>query len=489
MVIKEQLARAQEEGRIPQALAGKVMPAEDAALLVKDGMTLATSGFTPAGYPKALPLALAARAEAGDQIGITLITGASVGWEVDTALTKAGVIKRRFPYQTDSAIRNAINRGEIHYADMHLSHLPPFIKYGYMGNIDLAVVEAVAVEENGNIYPSSSAGISNVAVATADKVIIEVNLAQSLKLKGMHDIYNVEKPPHTEPIPITKPGQRIGQPFISCPPEKIAAIIISDSRDSTNPVTDPDEISKQISKNLIGFLKDEIAAGRLPENLLPLQSGVGPAANAVLSGLADSGLKNLNFYSEVAQDSVLDLIDAGVLDSASATSLTLSPERLPKFYENFERYGDKIILRPQEISNNPEVIRRLGIISMNTAIEADIYGNVNSTHINGSRLMNGIGGSGDFTRNASISIFTTASTAKGGNISSIVPQVCHVDHSEHDVQVIITEIGVADLRAKSPIERAETIIENCVHPVFKPMLRDYLTRALDKSKHLHIPLL
>jgi len=93
----------------------------------------------------------------------------------------------------------------------------------------------------------------------------------------------------------------------------------------------------------------------------------------------------------------------------------------------------------------------------------------------GSKMMNGIGGSGDFTRNAYISIFTTPATAKGGKISSIVPMVSHVDQNEHSVNVIITEHGIADLRGKSPIQRAEEIIANCVAPEYKEMLSEYIT--------------
>ena len=134
-------------------------------------------------------------------------------------------------------------------------------------------------------------------------------------------------------------------------------------------------------------------------------------------------------------------------------------------------------MRPSEISNNPEIIRRLGVISINAAIEADIYGNVNSTHISGTKMMNGIGGSGDFTRNAYISIFTCPSVAKEGKISAIVPMVSHEDHSEHDVNIIITEQGVADLRGKSPVERSHAIIENCAHPDYKNILWDYVKMA------------
>ena len=214
----------------------------------------------------------------------------------------------------------------------------------------------------------------------------------------------------------------------------------------------------------------------MPKNLLPLQSGVGNIPNAVLDGLLHSDLENLTSYTEVIQDGMVDLIDAGKLAVASATAFSLSPDYAHNMNENAKNYRKSIVLRPQEISNHPEVIRRLGVLSCNGMIEADIYGNVNSTHVMGTRMMNGIGGSGDFTRNAYISAFVSPSTAKDGAISAIVPMVSHVDHTEHDVMVIITEQGIADLRGLAPRLRAQKIIDNCVHPDYKDSLREYLAK-------------
>ena len=199
----------------------------------------------------------------------------------------------------------------------------------------------------------------------------------------------------------------------------------------------------------------------------------------VLSALARSELEHLSVYTEVMQDAVVELIDAGKVACASGTALTISPSARERFYAHIDDYKGKIILRPQELSNAPEVIRRLSIIAMNTAIEMDIYGNVNSTHIMGSSMMNGIGGSGDFSRNAAITIFSAPSTAKGGKISSVVPMVSHVDHTEHEVMVLVTEQGFADLRGLSPKERAVKIIQNCAHPDFKDALMDYFERACE----------
>ena len=469
-----------------EKLKEKIMDASEAAKLFEKGMIVGTSGFTPAGYPKSVPLELAKRKENGDDLELTIITGASVGDELDGALARSGVLKRRYPYQTNKDSRNGINDGSIEYADMHLSHTPQWVKYGFFGDIDIALVEAVAIREDGGIVPSTSVGNSNVFIEKADKVIVEINTSQPLSLEGIHDIYSPLNPPNRKPIPVTKTEERIGTDYIPCDPEKIVAIVISDKKDRTRPVAPIDDISKQISTNLISFLKKEVEEGRIPNELLPLQSGVGSVANAVLGGLIDSDFEKLKIYSEVIQDSALDLLDSVKVVFASGTSLTVSPDRLDDFYKNFEKYKDKVLLRPQEISNNPEVIRRLGIIAMNTAIEVDIYGNVNSTNIMGSRMMNGIGGSGDFTRNAYLSIFTTVSIAKDGDISSIVPMVSHHDHTEHDVHVIVTEQGVADLRGLSPKERAKAIIENCAHPDYKEKLYDYYNQALE-GKYKHTP--
>ena len=158
-----------------------------------------------------------------------------------------------------------------------------------------------------------------------------------------------------------------------------------------------------------------------PKGFLPIQSGVGQIANAVLGALGNHPeIPAFEMYTEVLQDSVVKLIERGAGEVRQSTLLAHGQPRqaLQSVYENLEWFRPRILLRPQEITNNPEVIRRLGIISINTAIEIDIFGNVNSTHVMGRQMMNGIGGSGDFTRNAYLSVFTCPSTAKGGKINN-----------------------------------------------------------------------
>ena len=474
------------------ALEAKVMSAEDAAALIKPGSTVGMSGFTGSGYPKAVPTALAARMEAaharGEAFRLKVWTGASTGPELDGALAKADGIEFRLPYNSDPLAREKINKGEMEYLDMHLSQVAPVAWQGFLGPLDAAVVEVSGVTADGELIPSSSVGNNKTWLDRAGQIILEVNSWQNPALEGMHDIYyGTALPPARVPIPLVRSDQRIGQPTFRVDPDRIAAIVRTDTPDRNLPFAAPDASALAIAGHLIEFLEHEVKLGRVPANLLPLQSGVGNIANAVMSGLNDSRFEGLTAYTEVLQDGMLDMLESGKLTVASATAFSLSPEAAARLNDEMEAFRSKIILRPQEISNHPELIRRLGCIAMNGMIEADMYGNVNSTHVMGSRIQNGIGGSGDFARNAFISVFMSPSTAKGGKISAIVPMASHVDHITQDVQVIVTEQGLADLRGLSPKQRAKVIIQNCAHPDYRDALADYHARALKGSFGLQTP--
>jgi succinyl-CoA:acetate CoA-transferase len=480
-------------GRIHHpALVRKVVPAEVAAALIRPGTTVGMSGFTGAGYPKEVPLALARRiAEAnasGAGFRINVWTGASTAPELDGVLAAADGIELRLPYQSDPVSREKINSGQMEYIDVHLSHVAQMVWEGFLGHLDVALVEVSGITADGALVPSSSVGNNKTWIDRADAVILEVNSWQSADLDGMHDIYyGTELPPNRRPIPLVRPGDRIGEPYLRCPPEKVVAVVETEAPDRNSGYSAPDETSRRIAGHLIEFLEHEVARGRLPAELLPVQSGVGNVANAALAELAQSRFENLTAYTEVIQDGMLALLTTGTMSVASATALSLSPEAVAEFTDNARDYRNRIVLRPQEISNHPELVRRLGVLAMNGMIEADIYGNVNSTHLMGSRIQNGIGGSGDFARNAYISFFVSPSTAKGGAISSIVPMVSHVDHTEHDVHVIVTEQGLADLRGLAPRRRARLLIDKCAHPDYRPLLEDYFDRALSGAFGQHTP--
>lgn len=465
-------------------LADKIVTAEEAASWIEDGMTLGLSGFTRAGDAKMVPIALAKRAKQENKpFGVNVYTGASLGNDVDAIMAEAGIVRKRAPFQADATMRKSINNGDMLFVDQHLSHTAELVRSGVIGPIDYAIVEAVAITEDGMIIPTTSVGNSNIFVQYAKHVIVELNVKHPLSFEGIHDIYTPAVQGERDPIPLTSVEQRIGTKGIPVDIDKIKGIVISEVTDSPSTIVEPDAETAQIAAHLINFLREEVKQGRLPQNLAPLQSGIGSVANAVFNGFLDSEFTDLTVYSEVLQDAVFELLDAGKISFASGCSITLTAETMKRVEENFDAYRDKLLLRPQEITNHPEIIRRLGLIAINTALELDIYGNVNSTNVSGSKMMNGIGGSGDFARNARLAIFVTKSIAKGGNISSIVPFVSHVDHTEHDVDVIVTEQGLADLRGLAPRERAVKIIENCAHPLYRDQLRAYYEEALTRGGH------
>ena len=473
-------------------LKSRIMSAQAAAELIPAGANVGMSGFTGAGYPKEVPRALAQRIArlhaAGEEFRIGLWTGASTAAELDGELAKVDGISMRLPYQSDPTVRKHINAGQMQYTDIHLSHVAQLAWFGFLGPLNVAVVEVAGILPDGRLIPSSSVGNNKTWLDLADQIILEVNSDQNLGLEGMHDIYyGTRIPPLRRPIPLTHPGDRIGENYLHCDLSKVVAVVETHQHDRNSAFAAPDEASKRIAAHITNFLLQEVRLGHLPKNLLPLQSGVGNIANAVLMGLNEGPLDNLTAYTEVLQDGMLDMLRSGKLTMASATALSFSPTALADFNDNIAFYRERIVLRPQEVSNHPEVIRRLGVIAMNAMIEADIYGNVNSTHIMGTGIMNGIGGSGDFARNAYLSFFMTPSTAKNGSISCIVPMASHVDHTEHDVEIIVTEQGLADLRGLSPTQRARLVIEKCAHPDFRPALSDYFERALRDSPSKHTP--
>lgn len=463
-------------------LHSKIMSAEQASEFIKDGMTVGMSGFTRAGEAKAVPKALAERVKK-HPLKISLMTGASLGNDLDKLLTESGALSRRMPFQVDTTLRKAINNGEVMFIDQHLSETVEQLRNHQLTRPDVAVIEAVAITEEGHIVPTTSVGNSASFAIFAKQVIVEINLSHQPELEGLHDIYIPSYRPTRTPVPLTQVDDRIGSTAIPIDPDKIVGIVFTNQSDSFSTVTPPDEDTANIARHLVRFFENEVAQERMPANLGPLQAGIGNIANAVMMGLLESDFKDLTMYSEVLQDSTFDLIDAGKLSFASGCSIILSERINAQVFDNLDKYRNKLILRPQEISNHPEIARRLGIIAINTALEFDIYGNVNSTHVCGTRMMNGIGGSGDFARNAHVSVFVTKSIAKNGDISSVVPMVSHVDHTEHDVDILVTEQGLADLRGLAPRERAIEVINHCVHPEYREAMHDYFERACLRGGH------
>lgn len=456
--------------------------AEEAASHIKNGDNVATSGFTASGTPKLVTVALAEKArqyhEEGKPFRINLYTGASTNDYVDGALSRAKAIKQRMPYQGAPDARRAANNGEMNYYDPHLSHVTQDMRYGFIGDIDVAIIEVTEMNPSGEVILGAGLGQSPTIAKMAKKVIIEYSSYYKTSFRGFHDNYIPLDPPHRREIPIYKPSDRIGDIVLRIDPKKIIGVVPSNESESIRSFTELNDVTRAIGHNVAEFLANEIRVGRIPPEFLPIQSGVGNVANAALYGLAEHpGIPQFEMFTEVVQDAVKDLMEQGKCRFASTCGFAFSDEAMLKFMDDIDFFRDKLLMRPSEISNHPEIVRRLGLIAMNTALECDIFGFINSTHVGGTYMMNGIGGSGDFCRNAWLSIFLCPSIQKGGRISSIVPMVSHVDHTDHCARVIVTEQGVADLRGKDPRQRAYDIIEHCVHPDYKEIMWDYLKLA------------
>lgn len=469
---------------VSQRLSGDlpVTDAEIAASRIEADATMLVSGFGSVGYPKEVPLALA---DSDRNLELTVVSGGSVGEEIDAAMVEANAIARRYPYQARPPAREAVNDGTIAFSDRHISSLGDDVQFGGLVKPDVAVVEALAVGENW-LIPTSSIGHTPVFIDSVDRLIVEVNHTVPQTVAEFHDIYRRELPPNRQTGLLSDPGQRIGGSRIEFDPDILEAVVETRRRDESYEFRDPTDDDLAIADNLQSFLEKEVAGSSIFEDSVRIQFGVGSIGNALMGALADADFddRDLVYYGEVIQDGLLDLFDEGRLRSASATSLALSTEGQDRLFEDAERYAKDIVLRPADISNNPGLIDRFGVIAVNSAIEVDLYGHINSTHVNGSKVLNGIGGSGDFIRNASLSVVTLPSTVSNGDISTVVPMVPHADHTEHDVDIIVTEQGVADIRGASPRERARLLIENCAHPKFREDLEEYFDSALNKGGHM-----
>jgi len=459
-----------------------VRSAGDAADEIGANDTLLVSGFGSVGYPKAVPLALA---ESSRDLSLTVVSGGSVGAEIDIELVEADAIDRRFPYQARSPAREAVNDRTIAFQDRNISTLGDEVQYGGLADGDVAVVEALAVGEDW-LIPTTSIGQTPAFVESADRLVVEVNSTVPKFVREFHDVYRPGKPPDRDPIPLTDPGGRIGDDRISFDPEKLVAVVKTNRRDQPYEFRDPTPDDRAIADNLREFLEKEVKRSPLFEDSLRIQFGVGSLGNALMGALGDANIgdRDLVYFGEVIQDGLLNLLDSGDLATASATSLALSSKGQDRLFENVERYAEDIVLRPGDLSNSPTLVDRFGVVGVNSALEVDLFGHVNSTHVNGTRVMNGVGGSGDFNRHSPLAVLALPSTAAGDDISRVVPMVPHVDHTEHDIDVVVTEQGVADLRGNSPLETAEALVKSCSHPDYRDALRDYLDRRLDCAGHV-----
>ncbi len=457
---------------------GKLIPVEEAVRFVTDRCKIGISGFTKSGEPKTFIPALARHlTKHAPKTKIGLFSGASLSEEVENPI--ASFVGKRGPYMSSTVARKMIHAGEMDFTDVHLSMFARNLIYGFYGDLDLAVVEVSRIRPDGSVVLSSSVGISAEALSMAKKIILEVNPTIP-DYTGFHDIALPTVHPRVGwPIPITNVSDRVGTPYFEIDKSKVVALIESTQPDYAVNFKPTQPIETKIAENVVEFLLHCRKIFNWGKRLPPIQSGVGNVANAIVGELYKSPFQKIRFWTEVFQDGMMRYVeDDEKFDCASATAISFSPEARREFERLFDRCRDKLVLRPMWMSNCAELISRLFVIAMNTPIEVDIYGHVNSTHVDGSRVVNGLGGSGDFFRNAYISIVHTPSIRMlkdGRVVSCVMPYVRHIDHTEHDIKCVVTEQGFAlNTEIRSARHRAEDIIEKCAHPHFRPLLREYM---------------
>lgn len=468
-------------------LRDRVVSAAEAAASIRDGMTVAVGGYTNAGYPKAVARALAARKQSGEDFRIRLLSGANDG-PLDTLLGEAGVLSWRAPLIESRALAKQVNARQVTYVEQQMSKMPRLTRDGAFGDIDVAVVEALRITEEGYLVPTSSVGMVHHFLERAKSVIVEINLVQPLALEGMHDIFLPGFPPDRRPIPLTRVEQRIGTPYIQVDPEKIRYIVRSDELDETSPPAEPRPAQERVAEHLLDFLAREVP--RMPGGVLPpIQTGFGGLAAAIVRKLGESKIENLQFFCGVLQEANMELLASGRAAAASTGSIQMTPRVLQLLEEQPERLRERVVIRNTDVTNSAETVSRLGLITLNSGIEMDVYGNVNSSHVAGTKVVNGLGGGAGFASNAGLSVMLFTAETKSGAISTIVPMVTHQDISEHDVDVVVTDQGVADLRGKDDVERARCIIEHCAGPHYREPLRAYLEKAVREAGGHHPQLL
>jgi succinyl-CoA:acetate CoA-transferase len=459
----------------------RVSTAEEAAAPIGDGMTVAMGGYAMAGYPKAVVEALVRRKQSGEHLSFNLITGANVPW-LDETLGAENLVARRAPMVASRTLAAQANKGSLRYVEQQMSKMPRLLRNGSFGHIDVAVVEALGFDDNGDLIPTSSIGMTHYLMDAADEIIVEINAAQPEVLRELHDIYIPAAAPDTQPIPLVRTNQRIGKSGIPVDPTKIRHIVETDIPERLGPQPSGTAVTRSIADHLFNFLELEVRKtdGHLP----PIQTGFGSLADSIADAFQQSSFRDLQFFCGGITEPVMELLASGKATALSTGGLGMS-ERIEQILSDTPDLRDHLVIRNGDITNNAEVIGRLGLIALNTGIEIDLYGNVNSSHIAGSRVVNGIGGGASFAQNAGLSVILIPSLAKGGAISNIVPMVSHQDISEHDVDVVVTENGVADLRGLDDGERADAIVRYCASETYREQLTAYLQAAREQCGGHH----
>jgi acyl-CoA hydrolase/GNAT superfamily N-acetyltransferase len=336
-------------------------------------------------------------------------------------------------------VREAVQDGRADFVPVFLSEIPRLIR-SRRSRIDVALIQVTPPDVHGQVSLGVSVDVVRAAVEAADLVLAEVN---PLMPRTLGDAFI-----HVRDLDGLIPVER---PVLELHPEL------------------PDEVSMAIGRHVASLVPDGAT----------LQTGIGKIPHAVLTAL--SGHHDLGIHTEMLSDTVIDLVEAGVVNGRKktllpgkiVTSFVMGTKRLYDWVHD----NPSVELMPSDFTNDPFVVARNDVmVAINSALAVDLTGQVASDTVGG-RFFSGIGGQVDFIRGAARSrdgkpIIALPATAKGGTVSriqTVLEAGAGVVTSRGDVHFVVTEYGVADLWGKTVRERAEALIE-VAHPDFRTEL-------------------
>ncbi|MDF2680572.1 MAG: putative Acetyl-CoA hydrolase/transferase [Brevibacillus sp.] len=423
---------------MPKRIDAKAVPS-----LFSPGMRVYVQGSTS--EPVSILEALRNHPQASQQIHYTSVVIPGVNHTDFAAFHEEA---RMTTFFMTSAFKHSFAQEKTEFIPMHFSEIYTYLDQ--LESIDVAIIQISQPDEQGNCSAGVSCDFLPVVLRKAQIVIAEVNGhmphtfgSVRISLEHVDYIVDVEHPlPQIATPSLTPELERIGQ---------YAASLIEDGD--------------------------------------TLQFGVGSVPLAILGHLTEK--QNLGIHSGMICDAVVELVESGVVTGSQknmdrgkiVTGMAVGTERLYQFIHQ----NPLVEFRPVSYTHSPVVMKQLdSFVSINSAIEVDLFGQVNAETIHGVQY-GGTGGQVDFIRGARLSrngrsIIALPATAARGTISRIMPQLSRgtiVSTTRTDVQFIVTEYGIADLRNRSLGERATALIA-----VAAPAFRAELAAEWEEHKRM-----
>ncbi len=334
-------------------------------------------------------------------------------------------------------LQDGLAVGRVEFVPMHMRTIFDHLQGSA---IDVAILQG-ARDRNGELRFGPNVDYVDAVLESAKSIVIELNTS------------------FTAPI---------GAPRID--PARIDLLVETEAARPTYPLSGSDDTSDKIGELIAGLIHDGDC----------LQTGIGAVPAAILKNLEDRN--DLGFHGGLMDNGIMDLINQGVINGSRKTldrhqhvlGMALGDDTLLDWLAN-DAAAENVVFRSADYTHEISVISQIdNFVSVNSAIEIDLMGQVNA-EVAGGRQISGTGGSVDFMRSAKASrngrsIVAMASTARGGSVSRIVPKVSTVTALRTDVDIVVTEYGVADLRHASLASRREQLIA-VAHPDFRDQLK------------------